>query len=76
MSLITTFLSFALCQVQAASRPEDPYEKQRNEMVDVQLKGRGVKDPRVLEAMRMVPRRDCHGARDVGHSCYVTVRAR
>jgi protein-L-isoaspartate(D-aspartate) O-methyltransferase len=38
------------------SAPADPSEKKRNDMVDRQILSRGVKDPRVLEAMRKVPR--------------------
>ncbi len=34
----------------------DKYEKLRNLMVERQIEARGVKDPRVLEAMRKVPR--------------------
>ncbi len=36
--------------------PMDPYEKLRLEMVATQIEARGVKDERVLEAMRKVPR--------------------
>lgn len=32
------------------------YEKRRRQMVDVQIAGRGIRDPRVLKAMRAVPR--------------------
>lgn len=32
------------------------FEKQREKMVDVQLKARGIKDQKILEAMRKVPR--------------------
>ncbi|NJL29412.1 MAG: protein-L-isoaspartate(D-aspartate) O-methyltransferase [Thermoanaerobaculia bacterium] len=34
----------------------DPYEYQRRRMVDTAIAARGVKDPRVLEAMRTIPR--------------------
>jgi protein-L-isoaspartate(D-aspartate) O-methyltransferase len=39
------------------NRPSD-YEIERNRMVDEQIAFRGVKDPRVLEAMRKVPRHE------------------
>jgi protein-L-isoaspartate(D-aspartate) O-methyltransferase len=32
------------------------FEKQREKMVDVQLKARGIKDQKILEAMRKIPR--------------------
>jgi protein-L-isoaspartate(D-aspartate) O-methyltransferase len=35
---------------------EDPREAERNAMVETQIAARGVRDPRVLRAMRMVPR--------------------
>jgi protein-L-isoaspartate(D-aspartate) O-methyltransferase len=44
-------LLFAGC-----SRASDVYEPKRLEMVERQIAGRGVKDPRVLEAMRTIPR--------------------
>jgi len=34
------------------------YEKERKRMVDEQIAGRGVRDPRVLDAMRKVPRHE------------------
>ncbi len=34
----------------------DPYAYRRRQMVDRQLAARGIRDPRVLEAMRQVPR--------------------
>jgi protein-L-isoaspartate(D-aspartate) O-methyltransferase len=36
--------------------PSDPYAAPRNKMVDRHLAERGIKDPRVLEAFRTVPR--------------------
>ncbi|OPX68595.1 MAG: Protein-L-isoaspartate O-methyltransferase [Methanoregulaceae archaeon PtaB.Bin056] len=36
--------------------PDDKWAKERNAMVDTQIAARGVKNPRVLEAMRTVPR--------------------
>jgi protein-L-isoaspartate(D-aspartate) O-methyltransferase len=41
---------------QAAADPVDPYRLPREEMVRVQLAGRDIADPRVLAAMRKVPR--------------------
>jgi len=38
------------------SRASDVYEPKRLEMVERQIAARGVKDPRVLEAMRTIPR--------------------
>ncbi|SFM68771.1 protein-L-isoaspartate(D-aspartate) O-methyltransferase [Thermodesulforhabdus norvegica] len=35
---------------------DDPYVSERERMVELQIERRGVKDPRVLEAMRRVPR--------------------
>jgi len=34
----------------------DPFEQERSEMVEAQIVARGVRDPRVLEAIRKVPR--------------------
>lgn len=34
----------------------DPYQREREEMVDFQIRARGVRDERVLAAMRKVPR--------------------
>lgn len=34
----------------------DPFETERNHMVESQIRSRGVRDPQVLEAMRRVPR--------------------
>jgi len=36
--------------------PADPMQKKRNDMVELQIAARGIRDPRVLEAMRVVPR--------------------
>jgi protein-L-isoaspartate(D-aspartate) O-methyltransferase len=45
-----------LLVVCAAAFPEDPTAARRLAMVRDQIQGRGVSDPRVLEAMRTVPR--------------------
>jgi protein-L-isoaspartate(D-aspartate) O-methyltransferase len=49
--LISLSLPMAGC-----SAPADPNEKLRNEMVEHQIAARGVKDERVLSALRKVPR--------------------
>lgn len=36
--------------------PEDDFAQEREAMVETQILGRGIKDPRVLDAMRKVPR--------------------
>jgi len=40
----------------ACREPADPMQKKRSEMVEGQIAARGIRDPRVLEAMRAVPR--------------------
>jgi protein-L-isoaspartate(D-aspartate) O-methyltransferase len=40
----------------ACREPADPMQKKRSEMVETQIAARGIRDPRVLEAMRSVPR--------------------
>jgi protein-L-isoaspartate(D-aspartate) O-methyltransferase len=40
----------------ACRAPADPMETKRNRMVETQIAGRGIRDPRVLAAMRKVPR--------------------
>jgi protein-L-isoaspartate(D-aspartate) O-methyltransferase len=42
----------------AVARPEDPWARARARMVDEQIAARGVDDPRVLDAMRKVPRHE------------------
>jgi protein-L-isoaspartate(D-aspartate) O-methyltransferase len=42
--------------ISGCSRASDVYEPKRLEMVERQIAARGVKDPRVLEAMRTLPR--------------------
>ena len=60
-ALVTTVAALVLCG--ACSRPEantpdiaDRTKAARMSMVDEQLRARGIRDPRVLEAMRRVPR--------------------
>ena len=43
------------CMVQPAAKFHEPTDD-RNRMVDLQVARRGIRDPRVLEAMRQVPR--------------------
>jgi len=40
----------------ACRPPADPMEKKREQMVETQIAARGIRDPRVLAAMRKVPR--------------------
>jgi protein-L-isoaspartate(D-aspartate) O-methyltransferase len=40
------------------SRQEIDFERARRQMVEEQIEGRGIADPRVLEAMRLVPRHE------------------
>lgn len=42
----------------ATPRNDDPYTERRASMVETQIVARGVRDPRVLDAMRTVPRHD------------------
>jgi protein-L-isoaspartate(D-aspartate) O-methyltransferase len=55
-----TFGALALlicCSAPASSqRSADPFEAERLRMVDQQLRARDIRDPRVLDAMRRVPR--------------------
>jgi protein-L-isoaspartate(D-aspartate) O-methyltransferase len=48
-------LAFALLAA-APGSPEDPHREKRNAMVEEQLAREGIADPRVLQAMREVPR--------------------
>lgn len=50
--MLISLLSLAAC----AGRGQEPYAMQRASMVRDQIEARGVRDPRVLEAMRRVPR--------------------
>jgi len=54
--VILGFVLGAGVLVSGCSRASDMYEPKRLEMVERQIAGRGVKDSRVLEAMRTVPR--------------------
>jgi protein-L-isoaspartate(D-aspartate) O-methyltransferase len=46
----------AVAKKTEASEPADPYVERRNKMVQRHLAERGIKNPRVLEAFRTVPR--------------------
>lgn len=54
------FAALALTALPLLARAGDPemdeMSKKRSQMVDTQIKARGVRDPRVLEAMRTIPR--------------------
>jgi protein-L-isoaspartate(D-aspartate) O-methyltransferase len=52
--LIVWFLCVGLCQAQT----RDDYERARNQMVTEFIEGAGVRNPRVLDAMRKVPRHE------------------
>ncbi len=54
--ILTAFLTCRDMKEGRMGTGTDKYEKLRNLMVERQIEARGVKDPRVLEAMRKVPR--------------------
>ncbi len=54
---ITTALFILGCGTRAAEQP-DEYARRRMNMVDNQIRARGIRDPRVLEVMRKVPRHE------------------
>ena len=54
VTVIATVLLVALAS--CAGRGQEPYAMQRAAMVREQIEARGVRDPRVLDAMRRVPR--------------------
>jgi len=56
LSLILTLLALAGRAQQADAPDEDPTARPRNRMVQRHLVERGIKNPRVLEAFRTVPR--------------------
>jgi len=51
-----------------ATKNEDPYKAQRDTMVDSQIIARGVKDTRVLQAIRKVPRHLFVPPADIDHA--------
>jgi protein-L-isoaspartate(D-aspartate) O-methyltransferase len=46
------------------SRGAQPFDAERNQMVDKEIAGAGVKNPRVIEAMRMTPRHEFTSLKD------------
>ena len=62
LSLFCLGLAFAACDSRQGGQPKvpsaqsDPDAASRARMVDSQILARGVRDPRVLAAMRKVPR--------------------
>ena len=54
--LFLSMLLFAVFSVTAAAEASDETERLRNEMVETQIIRRGITEPRVVEAMRKVPR--------------------
>jgi protein-L-isoaspartate(D-aspartate) O-methyltransferase len=54
--MLVAVLSLVCCQVPEAQTSVRELERRRIEMVREQIQARGVRDPRVLEAMRTVPR--------------------
>jgi protein-L-isoaspartate(D-aspartate) O-methyltransferase len=57
------------CGISSGSPPKDPFLGLREKMVTNQIITRGIKDPRVIEAMRKVPRHLFVPA-DIGESAY------
>lgn len=53
---VAQFHDASVVLVQSFSNPADEFENQRSQMVDQQLRARGIKDRAVLEAMSKVPR--------------------
>ena len=53
---LAMLLALAGCEHQPASDADPTRARERNRMVDTQLAGRDIKDPRVLDAMRKVAR--------------------
>jgi protein-L-isoaspartate(D-aspartate) O-methyltransferase len=50
--------AFAACVLAVAADTADPYAEPRTRMVREQIASRGIDDPRLLEAMRKVPRHE------------------
>jgi hypothetical protein len=55
ISILVSITSFSVPNMRA-STASDVFKSLRSRMVDHQIKGRGVTDPAVLEAMNKVPR--------------------
>ena len=58
LSFCTPSTEALLLAAERAKRPFDEYAAARNRMVDEEIVAAGVKDPRVLEAMRTTPRHE------------------
>jgi len=56
LGLLLFLFPVFLAPLPAAGPSEDDFSRSRQEMVEKDLRGRGIKDPRVLEAMSSVPR--------------------
>lgn len=56
MAFVIFMLMAALFNTTESKNPQDPYLRQREEMVRLQLKYRGISDSKVLEAFSNVPR--------------------
>lgn len=56
MAFVIFMLMAALFNTTESKNPQDPYLRQREEMVRLQLKYRGISDPKILEAFSKVPR--------------------
>jgi len=55
---LQTHRTKAMIECMAASRDQDPLAKARRQMLERDLKGRGITDPRVLKAMAEIPREE------------------
>lgn len=58
MILVSLFVASSTQQLQAAPQTDAEYERQRRQMVEVAVKGAGVKDERVLRSMLATPRHE------------------
>lgn len=56
LGFLLSLFSVSLAPLSASGRNEDDFSRSRQEMVEKDLRRRGIKDPRVLEAMALVPR--------------------
>lgn len=56
--LLATMLAYGCCSDAAASRSDSGRQRERDDMVMSQIEARGVRDARVLAAMRQVPRHE------------------
>lgn len=56
MAFVIFMLMAALFNTTESKNQQDPYLRQREEMIRLQLKYRGISDPKILEAFSKVPR--------------------